>query len=102
MIFLCIIRHNPIKINKQCQQEQNYYVRMRLTNANQALNSIDEEISASGNPKFKHKLNQTNIFSRTNVDRLTSSNSLEINQDLLQSSRNSDHMIRINVTQVIF
>ena len=71
-------------------------------NDNQARNSIDEEISASGNPKSKHKLNQTNIFSRTNVDRLTSSNSIEINPDLLQSSKNSNHMIRINVTQVIF
>ena len=53
-----------------------------VENAYQALNSIDLEISASKNPKSKHKLNKTNIFSSTNVDRLTSLNSIEINLDL--------------------
>ena len=43
-----------------------------VDNANQALNSIDEEISASENPKSKHKLNQINILFSTNVDRFTS------------------------------
>ena len=42
MLFLCIISViGPIEIDKGCQQEQNYYVRIAVENANQALNLID-------------------------------------------------------------